>query len=79
MVAVDIGYRTELTELRTFANTQDYPWPVGQADFHIVKAFGVKVQSTKFAINASGYITYRAGFGQGTNEQWKKVFKSLLD
>ena len=79
MVAVDIGHETQSTELRAFAETEDYPWQVGQADFHVLKAFEVTVQSTKIAINASGSIIYRASFGQGTNKEWREVFGSMLN
>lgn len=79
MVAVDVGHESQLTELRAFAETQDYPWPVGQTDVQTLKAFGVIVQSTKIAIDATGTIIYRSGFGQGTNKEWSEVFRTMLN
>ena len=76
--AVDIGYGSDLAELHAFAEEQDYPWGVGQADTKILQAFGVTVQSTKIAISADGVIVYRAGYGEGTSEEWTRVFKDMV-
>ena len=35
----------------------------------------VKVQSTKIAIDSNGFVVYRAGYGQGTIEEWISVFE----
>ena len=75
--AIDIGYGLDLAELHTFAEEQDYPWGVGQADTQLLQAFGVTVQSTKIAIDADGLIVYRAGYGEGTSEEWAEVFRDI--
>ena len=75
-VAVNIGYGSGLAE---FAESQGYPWPVGQADTKMLDAFGVTVQSTKIAIDDNGVVVYRAGYGRGTIEEWNSVFQALVD
>ena len=42
-----------------------------------LKDFKVFSQSTKIALNTSGVITYREGFGGGDLNKWKEVFASL--
>ena len=76
-VAVNIGHGN-LEDLRAFAQDEGYPWLVGSADREILQAFDVKVQSTKIAIDVDGVIIYRAGFGEGTNEEWVSVFEELV-
>lgn len=75
-IVVNIGYGSGLAEL---AEGQGYPWPIGQADTKMMDAFGVTVQSTKIAIDNNGVVVYRAGYGQGTIEEWYSVFHDLMD
>ena len=78
-IAVDIAYGADLSELYAFAEDQGYPWAVGQADLKMLTAFGVTIQSTKIAIDADGVIVYRAGYGEGTSEEWASVFETIQD
>lgn len=34
-------------------------------------------QSTKIAISPDGVITYRDGYGKGTDQTWREVFEDL--
>ena len=43
------------------------------ADLRVLK------QSTKVAIDGTGVISYRAGFGSGDVDEWAKVFSDLAD
>lgn len=76
-IAVDIGYSRDLDELRTFVRMGKYPWKVGLSNREMLLAFGVFVQSTKVAIDSDGIIIYKAGYGEGTDKEWIKVFEKL--
>ena len=41
----------------------------------MLEDFNVRIQSTKIAIDFNGVIIYRAGYGQGTIEEWISVFE----
>ena len=72
-IPLDIAQGSNLTELRSFAHDQGYPWPVGRADLTMLDAFNVGIQSTKIAIDSDGVILYRAGYGEGTVEEWERI------
>ena len=73
-VAVDIGY-SDPKDLRALAKDRGYPWSIGLADRNMLEDFNVRIQSTKIAIDFNGVIIYRAGYGQGTIEEWISVFQ----
>ena len=54
-----------------------YPWPVAELTGAGLRDFKVVSQSTKIALDSSGVITYREGFGGGDLNKWKEVFASL--
>ena len=58
---------------------QNYPWPVAEIDFKVLKDLRVLQQSTKIAVDHHGVITYRAGFGTGGPSRWREVFVDLVD
>ena len=70
---VDIAPGSDLTGLRAFADAQGYPWPVGRTDLSMLDAFDVTIQSTKIEIDPDGVIIYRAGYGNGTVEEWGRI------
>ena len=78
-LAQDIGSGSSIDDLHSFAQEQEYPWPVAQADANMLRAFNVTVQSTKIAIDGNGVIVYRAGYGEGTTEEWASIFEHISD
>jgi len=78
-VPVDIGYNSSLTELKNFSQSENYKWKVGKASADMLKAFGVTIQSTKIAIDRTGTIVYREGYGKGTPEDWLSIIKDMED
>ena len=54
-----------------------YPWPVAELTGSGLRDFKVVSQSTKIAVDSSGVITYREGFGGGDLKKWQSVFESL--
>jgi hypothetical protein len=75
-IPLDIGHGADLSELHSFAENQGYPWLIGRANLKMLSAYGVAIQSTKIAIDADGIIFYRAGYGEGTIEEWSSIMGS---
>ena len=67
----------DIGELEAYAGEQGYPWPVAQPGEGMLAAFKVTTQSTKVAFDSIGVIRYRAGYGQGDEETWRRVFEEL--
>ena len=78
-IAVNIDHSLDLAKLHAFSTERNYPWAVGQADIKMLRAFGITVQSTKIAINTDGVIVYRAGYGEGTSQEWASVLGNMGD
>ena len=68
-----------LEKLESDRVKEGYPWPVASIDFGVLKNLRVIRQSTKIAIDDSGVITYRAGYGSGGPSEWRQVFVDLVD
>jgi hypothetical protein len=54
-----------------------WPWPVAEPVGTMVRDLRIVISSTKIAFDSRGVITYRAGFGEGTDEIFRKVFQIL--
>ena len=77
--AVNIDSSLDLAKLQEFSKENGYPWRVGQSDIKMLKAFDVTIQSTKIAIGKDGVIVYRAGYGEGTSQEWASVLGNMGD
>ena len=66
-----------LEELEEFRVRQGYTWPAAQPPRSMLIDLRVLQQSTKVAIDARGTITYRDGFGRGSDSTWSKVLQEL--
>ena len=58
---------------------QGYPWPVAEIVGSGLRDLNVFLQSTKIAIDGSGVITYRDGFGKGNLDKWQKALEDLAN
>ena len=76
-IAIDIRFNSSLTELKSFSESKNYQWKVGTAKGNMLKDFGVTIQSTKIAIDRTGKIVYREGYGRGTPEEWFSIIKDM--
>ena len=63
--------------LEKFRVERGHPWPVATAPSEVMAELGVTIQSTKIAFDSRGTIIYREGMGQGSDEQWHRVFTEL--
>jgi len=43
----------------------------------MVRDYRIVISSTKLAFDSRGVITYRAGFGEGTDDDFRRVFQNL--
>ncbi len=75
--AVNVDPTDKLESLIKFAEREGYEWQVAQPDASMLADFGITYQSTKVAIGGDGIITYRAGFGRGDADEWRRVMAEL--
>ena len=75
--AVNIDPSDNLESIAEFGKSNGYPWPMAQPEGDMLRSFRITKQSTKVAFGADGVIVYRAGFGAGSNDEWREVFRQL--
>lgn len=61
-----------------YKEEQEYLWPVAVAPPGMLPAYRVVTQSSKVAIGGDGVITFRAGYGQASDDTWVDVFEELV-
>ena len=66
-----------LEGLEEYVVGQGYSWPVAAPQGSMLRDLNVAIRSTKIAIDGDGVITYRATFGQGSEDDWREVFEEL--
>lgn len=66
-----------LSELEAYRKRNDFAYQAAVPASRIVPDLGVRVQSTKIAMDGNGIIVYRAGKGGGNQATWRKVFADL--
>jgi hypothetical protein len=75
--AVGVDPTETIEELEAYRQKQGYPWPMATAGQRMLASLNVRVQSTKIAFGRDGVITYRDGYGKGSDETWRRVFEEL--
>ena len=63
--------------IRTYQERNGYSWMMAPFNREAVLAYGVRVQSTKFAIDEDGIITYQKSYGTGNADAWLQVLGAL--
>ena len=80
LYAVNYDLSESLESVHSFAQNQEYTFPVAQPPNRDMYAdFGVTRQSTKVAFDGDGVIVYRDGFGGGNADTWRQVFQDLAN
>ena len=74
-IGVDPGEGISLLE--RYKEAQGYPWAVTTAPSGMLPDYRIITQSTKVAIDASGVIIFRAGYGVESPNTWHQVFRQL--
>ncbi len=59
------------------AQKQGWTWPVAAPVGTMLRDYEVVIWATKIAFDANGVITYRAGPGSGTDDEFRTVLKQL--
>ena len=74
-----VSYDTfqDMAKLTEHAQEQGWPWPVAYPVGSLLRDLGVGIYSTKIAFDSRGVITYTAGPGEGTDEDFRRVFQNL--
>lgn len=52
-------------------------WPVAHPVGTMLRDYRIIIQGTKIAFDSRGVIIYRAGFGDGAKEDFRRVFQKL--
>ncbi len=66
-------------ELEDLKAREGYAYEIGYPVGNIVADLRILKQSSKVAIDGTGVITYRAGFGGGDVDEWAKMLSDLAD
>jgi hypothetical protein len=56
---------------------QGWTWPVAHPVGTMLRDYWIVIASTKVAFDSRGVVTYRAGFGEGTKEDLRRVVQEL--
>lgn len=75
--AIGIDPTEGLPLLEQYKKAQGYPWPMATASPGMLPDYHVITQSTKVAIDGSGVIIFRAGYGVESPDTWHEVFSQL--
>ena len=66
-----------MQRLEEYRDAQWYPWPVATAPAGMLPDYNILAQASKVAIDGTGVITFREGFGIESPDTWHKVFSQL--
>ena len=77
LYAVSYDTFQDLAELQEHRDKQSWDWPVAHPVGTMVQDYRIVISSTKIAFDSRGVITYRAGFGEGTDVEFRKVLQNL--
>jgi hypothetical protein len=75
--AVSYDSFQDLAKMGEHAKMEGWTWPVAYPGGTMLRDYGVGIHSTKMAFDSKGVITYTAGPGEGTDEDFRKVFQKL--
>ena len=69
---LDLGHGGEVWE------QENWPWLIGEPLGTMARDYRIVISSTKIAFDSRGVIIYRAGFGEGDDEEFRQVFNKLV-
>lgn len=79
LLAVDMDLGESVQDLKRFRERQGYPFQLATTDAATLIAYHYVGQSSKFGVDRSGVIAYRAGYGQGNDDEWRALFRRLAE
>ena len=77
LIAVSYDTIQDLEELMAHREKQEWEWPVAQPVGTMLRDYRIVISSVKIDFDSKGVITYRAGFGEGSDEEFRRVLKNL--
>lgn len=75
--AVALRINNQSDQIITYVDSSDSDWNVAVPIGQMLADFKVRSQSTKIAIDKSGIIVYRDGYGKGDEWLWETIFDKL--
>ena len=76
-MAIDTDPFENPDRIRSFWDANGYSWPVAAAHRDVTVDYRVISQSTSVAVDSSGIIRFRKGYGTKKPDWWKNVFSTL--
>ncbi len=67
----------DLKKLVAYRDKNEYPWPIAYPGDGMLRSLRVISQASKIAVSEEGIITYRDGYGRGSDQVWREVFEDL--
>ena len=77
LYAVSYDSFQDLGQVEEFGQNQGWLWPVAYPVGTMLRDYRIVISSTKVAFDSRGIITYRAGFGEGSDDEFRKVLQNL--
>ena len=77
VLAVSIDPGDDADKISSYQDRNDYRWPMALTSREMLVAYGVRQQSTKFAIDADGIIAYTKGYGNAGEAEWIRILESV--
>lgn len=77
LLVVDMDLGETAGELTRFREQQGYAFGLATTDARTLAAFNYVGRSSKFGVDRNGIITYRAGYGEGSDAEWRTLFQRL--
>ena len=77
LYAVSYDTFQDLKQLEDHRESKGWFWPVAYPVGTMLRDYRIVISSTKIAFDSRGVITYRAGFGDGSDEIFRKVLQNL--
>ncbi len=75
VLAVSIDPGDDADKISRYQDQYDFRWPMALTSREMLVAYGVRQQSTKFAIDADGIVTYTRGPGNAGKDGWTRILE----
>ena len=76
-VGAHYGISEDIETLAMYGESRGYPWPVASSSVQMLADFKITLQSTKIALDSDGTIIYRGDMGEGSDEEWRRLFAEM--
>ena len=77
MYAVSYDPSVTVEEIEHEMQMANWTWPAAAAVGTMARDYRIMISSIKVAFDSRGVITYRAGFGEGSDDAFRQVFQNL--